>query len=170
MKNQQFLKALFILICLSLSCGNINSKKFTHPGILHTEQRFKQIKNLINNKIQPSYASFLILKAHPCSQADYQMKGPFEIISRDGDPKNFGFNLPKNFVKKSKFHFRFKIIFSPAVIVLWKKIQVQFNKNPKLKANPEYSWFLNFDFEKSNNFIKEWYAKVTVCLKKLLKK
>ena len=84
MKNQQFLKALFILICLSLSCGNINSKKFTHPGILHTEQRFKQIKNLINNKRQPSYASFLILKAHPCSQADYQMKGPFEIISRDG--------------------------------------------------------------------------------------
>lgn len=109
-------------------------------------------------------------KTENCCKCEKCYRTIYEIISRDGDPKNFGFNLPKNFVKKSKFHFRFKIIFNPAVIVLWKKIQVQFNKNPKLKAKPEYSWFLNFDFEKSNNFIKEWYAKVTVFLKKLLKK
>lgn len=85
MRNNLTLKIILIFICAVLCSGSGKSQKFTHPGILHTDARFKQIKHLIEHQTEPAYASFLLLKNHPCSQSDYQIKGPFEVISRDGE-------------------------------------------------------------------------------------
>lgn len=109
-------------------------------------------------------------KEENCCKCEKCYRTIFEIISRNGNPKNFGFDLPQNFLRKAKFHFKYKIIFSPAVIVLWKKIQQQFQNNPDLNCDPKYSWFLKFDFAESNNFIKKLYANTSVFVKKILRK
>jgi alpha-glucosidase len=59
-------------------------KSFKHPGILHTSNDFERMRKLIAAKKEPAYGSYLLLKEHPFSQADYEMEGPFRVISRDG--------------------------------------------------------------------------------------
>ncbi|MDR3062212.1 MAG: glycoside hydrolase family 97 N-terminal domain-containing protein [Dysgonamonadaceae bacterium] len=58
---------------------------FVHPGVLHTQADIEQMRRLIGNRIEPAYGSFLLLKEHKSSQADYRMEGPFPVISRDGE-------------------------------------------------------------------------------------
>ncbi len=131
---------------------------------------------LINNYCENNHLSLNIRvcfnerKEDNCCKCEKCYRTIFEIISRNGNPKNFGFDLPKHFLRKAKFHFKYKIIFSPAVVVLWKKIQHQFRNNPNLYLDSQYTWFLNFNFEKSNNFIKKLYASVCIFAKKMLNK
>jgi hypothetical protein len=42
------------------------------------------MRYMIEQKAEPAYGSFLLLKEHPCARADYRMQGPFRVISRDG--------------------------------------------------------------------------------------
>jgi alpha-glucosidase len=60
-------------------------KSFKHPGVLHISNDFKGMRKLIAAQKEPAYGSYLLLKEHPFSQADYKMKGPFRVISRDGE-------------------------------------------------------------------------------------
>jgi hypothetical protein len=60
------------------------AQQFIHPGVLHSEKSLERIKRLVDQKAQPAYGSYEILAKLPEARADYQMKGPFEIISRDG--------------------------------------------------------------------------------------
>lgn len=69
--------------CLLMVCP-VLSRNFVHPGVLHTQERIKQIRTLVKEKDKEAYASFLLLEKHPCAQADYKMAGPFDTISRDG--------------------------------------------------------------------------------------
>ncbi|MDR0543104.1 MAG: glycoside hydrolase family 97 catalytic domain-containing protein [Dysgonamonadaceae bacterium] len=61
------------------------NKKFVHPGILHTQKDFEAMRKRVKVQEEPAYGSFLLLKEHKFSQADYQMQGPFRVISRDGE-------------------------------------------------------------------------------------
>ena len=76
----------------------LGAQDFIHPGILHSDASLKRIKALVENKSQPAYGSYLIMSNLPEAQADYTMKGPFEIVSRDGehrqtkDPSERDFN------------------------------------------------------------------------------
>lgn len=80
MKSKKVL-LFFIYICF-IPCAF--SQQFIHPGLLHSEKSLERIKLLVENKSQPAYGSYEILIKLPEARADYQMKGPFEIISRDG--------------------------------------------------------------------------------------
>ncbi|GAB6011301.1 glycoside hydrolase family 97 catalytic domain-containing protein [Viscerimonas tarda] len=62
-----------------------DERVFVHPGVLHTQASIEQMRRLINDKTEPAYGSFELLKAHKSSQADYRMEGPFRVISRDGE-------------------------------------------------------------------------------------
>lgn len=62
----------------------ITAQHFTHPGLLHSEVSLKRIKSLVDRKAQPAYGSYEILVKLPEAQSGYSVKGPFEIISRDG--------------------------------------------------------------------------------------
>jgi len=59
---------------------------FVHPGILHTAERIATLKQIVQ-KADPAsvaYMDFQLLSNDSKSKSDYAMKGPFDIISRDG--------------------------------------------------------------------------------------
>lgn len=105
-------------------------------------------------------------KKRNCCKCEKCYRTIFEIIACGYDPVNFGFDIKPNFSKIAHFHFKYKIIFSNSVIVLWEKIQNQF-KNIDNKS--EYEWFLSYDFNKSRNVIKVAYANFCSIVKKMLK-
>src|ERR1700712_4046078 len=77
-------RIIFVLIfvcCLSL----VKAQKFVHPGVLHTQQQFEYLYKVVQEKIQPAYGSYLLMKDNPRASAEYKMKGPFKVISRDGE-------------------------------------------------------------------------------------
>jgi len=61
------------------------TKTFIHPGVLHTAKAFDQLKRTVDQKIEPGYSSYLLLKANPRASADYKMNGPYKVIARDGE-------------------------------------------------------------------------------------
>lgn len=80
MMKKAFL-SLFILMIYTIS---INSQEFVHPGLLHSQMSIERIRALINQKAQPAYGSYNIMRGLPEGKADYRMRGPFETISRGG--------------------------------------------------------------------------------------
>jgi hypothetical protein len=62
----------------------LHSQKFIHPGILHTAQKMELMRYMIQQKVEPAYGSWLLLKENGHAQAHYKMQGPFRVISRDG--------------------------------------------------------------------------------------
>ena len=83
-KGKVSLKLYVFWMCMWAVCP-VAARRFVHPGVLHTKERMAQIRSLTEDKNSEAYASFLLLKEHPCAQADYKMAGPFETISRDGE-------------------------------------------------------------------------------------
>ncbi|MDR2683305.1 MAG: hypothetical protein LBB64_05490, partial [Dysgonamonadaceae bacterium] len=87
------IQKIFMSLCFSaLALTNVRAQKFTHPGVLHTNEKIAYMRIMLEEKVEPAYGSFLLLKAHPCAQAGYKMQGPFRVISRDGA---FGYTKSK---------------------------------------------------------------------------
>jgi len=74
-----------LLVCLSVIAA---AQNFTHPGVLHTKKEFERMRQQVEKKEYPAYGSWILLKEHKCSQADYTPEGPFMIISRDGEHRH----------------------------------------------------------------------------------
>jgi len=91
-------KRIALLVVCFCYAFTMIAQQFVHPGLLHSETSLNRIKSLIDTKSQPAYGSYEILTKLPESKADYLMKGPFEIMSRDGkysytkDPSERDFN------------------------------------------------------------------------------
>jgi hypothetical protein len=79
-----FIVALTIC-CSLLATGSAAQNGFVHPGVLHTRADMERMRKWVDERTEPAYGSFLLLKAHQCSQADYRMEGPFRVIARDGE-------------------------------------------------------------------------------------
>ena len=70
---------------LALSCATISAQKaFVHPGILHSKASLNHIYDVVQKKTMPEYGSYELLQANPLASAQYKMKGPYKVISRDG--------------------------------------------------------------------------------------
>lgn len=56
-----------------------------HPGVLHTSQSIQSLRAIVAaaNENDPAYKTFVNMKNDYLSQSSYQMRGPFEYISRD---------------------------------------------------------------------------------------
>jgi len=80
--NKKFLLTLWCILCFSSAWSQ---KKFVHPGILHNQASLDRIYQVATQKTMPGYGAYLLLKDHPCASAQYKMKGPFAVISRDGE-------------------------------------------------------------------------------------
>jgi hypothetical protein len=79
------MKRLIFSFCLLVfSFAGVSAQKFIHPGVLHTGERIKHMRILVEEQVQPAYGSWLLLKENNRAQADYKMQGPFRVISRDG--------------------------------------------------------------------------------------
>lgn len=81
MKRNSFL--LILVIAFFVAKGTAQ-RVFVHPGILHTQAGLAHLYQVVQQKTMPGYGSYELLKAHPCASAQYQLKGPFRVISRDG--------------------------------------------------------------------------------------
>ena len=57
--------------------------EFRHPGILHTLDDLNRMRAMVAKGLEPWKSGFEKLRAHPQSQANYVMQGPFEEISRN---------------------------------------------------------------------------------------
>ena len=55
---------------------------FVHPGILHTRSDLDRIRRMVQQGTEPWKGGFEKLQAHPQSQADWHLRGPFERVSR----------------------------------------------------------------------------------------
>jgi alpha-glucosidase len=95
-----------------------DKKNFLHPGVLHTQKDFDRMRKLINDKTAPAYGSYLLLKEHKFSQADYQIQGPFRVISRDGE---YGYT-------KSKMENDFHAAYQNAIIWMLTKNEAHAKK------------------------------------------
>jgi hypothetical protein len=86
------------LYFLLMSFNTVHAQDFIHPGLLHAESSLERIKKFVANRSEPAYGSYQILTGLPEAKSDYAMKGPFEIMSRDGqysytkDPSERDFN------------------------------------------------------------------------------
>ena len=77
----KFLSLLLLLVTSQLSAQRA---AFVHPGILHSAADLAHIYSTAQNQAMPEYGSYQLLRDHPLSNAQYKMKGPFVVISRDG--------------------------------------------------------------------------------------
>lgn len=73
------------------------NQTFLHPGILYTENDFLRMRQFIADTSSLAYGSYQLLKDHRLSQADYTMRGPFPIISRDGKHGNTKGSMESDF-------------------------------------------------------------------------
>ena len=73
----------YFLLLLSLPLI-ISAQKFSHPGLLHDNDDIVRMRQLIADGNPVAQGSYSKLLADPKSSASYKMKGPFEIIARDG--------------------------------------------------------------------------------------
>jgi hypothetical protein len=72
------------VLCLcAFVFGTLSAQKFNHP-LLHSEKKIEMMRILIDEKVQPAYGSWLLLKEHPLAQSNYKPNAPFRVISRDG--------------------------------------------------------------------------------------
>lgn len=78
---KKVLLIIFLTGCVSVS----QAQKFLHPGVLHTQKDFDYLYKVVQEKIQPAYGSYLLLKNNPRASAAYKMNGPYKTISRDGE-------------------------------------------------------------------------------------
>ncbi|MEI3136278.1 MAG: alginate lyase family protein [Phocaeicola sp.] len=73
---------VFVLFCCG--CIVVQARKFVHPGLLHTNEDLLRIRELAVNKVLPAVGSYELLEKAPGASFEYQIKGPFENISRAG--------------------------------------------------------------------------------------
>lgn len=75
-------KSFAVAAVLLLSCMSTAARDFVHPGILHSASDIERIATYVRNGAEPATGSFLLLSEDPKSSSDYQIQGPFPIISR----------------------------------------------------------------------------------------
>lgn len=74
-----------ILLLMIVGISARGQRNFVHPGILHSRESLYRMSHVAQNKALPGYGSYLLLAAHPCASSSYELKGPFQTISRDGE-------------------------------------------------------------------------------------
>jgi hypothetical protein len=57
---------------------------FSHSGVLHNNDGLYRIKRIVSSQTQPGFGSYEKLKNEPTASLNYQIKGPFKNIARDG--------------------------------------------------------------------------------------
>ncbi|MES2276152.1 MAG: alginate lyase family protein [Bacteroidota bacterium] len=78
-------KCLILFVAFASPLWVCAQKVFVHPGILHTQLQFDELSKVVQQKKEPAYSSYLLLKGNERASADYKMNGPYATISRDGE-------------------------------------------------------------------------------------
>jgi len=79
MKKTFFL--IYSLLIFVITNGAI-AQQFSHPGLLQNREDLDRIKKGVADKSELIYSGFVVFKASPLSQKNYQMLGPLAMVSR----------------------------------------------------------------------------------------
>ncbi|MDQ0641092.1 hypothetical protein QF042_004657 [Pedobacter sp. W3I1] len=81
------IQRLYLIVYFLFFLSSVSSaqKKFIHPGILFSSADLQRIYHTAQDKNSAGYASFQLLRDNPLASSTYVMKGPFRVISRDGE-------------------------------------------------------------------------------------
>jgi len=81
------IQCLYLMVYFLFFLSSVSSaqKKFIHPGILFSSSDLQRIYQTAKDKNSAGYASFELLSNNPLASSDYKLKGPFRVISRDGE-------------------------------------------------------------------------------------
>jgi arabinogalactan endo-1,4-beta-galactosidase len=79
---KKMLRVVLAASILWLAPVTIAHAAFTHPGLLHTRSDLDRMKQMVQQGAEPWKSGFEKLRAHPQSQADRRLRGPFERVSR----------------------------------------------------------------------------------------
>ncbi len=82
MKRLRWILFCLIFMQVTFPCSLVG-KDFVHPGILHTQESLQHIKEMVKTGKEPWKSAFELLQSYPQASADYKMRGPFDLISRD---------------------------------------------------------------------------------------
>lgn len=74
-------KALFVFFFFLKTV--VNAQTFIHPGILHSQQDLKRMKEAVANKQEPIYSGYQLFIQNPASQFNYKMQGPLAMVGRN---------------------------------------------------------------------------------------
>ncbi|MFM1733916.1 alginate lyase family protein [Bacteroides uniformis] len=80
---EKLLKCASVLVMLC-SIFSAAARNFIHPGLLHSQDDLKRITRLVKENSYPAMGSYDLLRKVPGASFEYEMKGPFENISRAG--------------------------------------------------------------------------------------
>ena len=82
-RYEKLLKCASVLVMLC-SIFSAAARNFIHPGLLHSQDDLKRITRLVKENSYPAMGSYDLLRKVPGASFEYEMKGPFENISRAG--------------------------------------------------------------------------------------
>ena len=82
MKLVTMLLGMAVSIAFAAMPG-LAQKSFVHPGILHTRAEIERMKRNVARGNEPWKGGFEKLAADSFSKADWRVRGPFEMVSRD---------------------------------------------------------------------------------------
>jgi len=74
---------LFLLVLTFSGWMDGNAQSFVHPGLLHSAEDLKRMKEAIVNKQEPIFSGYLKLLENPVTQCNYKMQGPMEMVGRN---------------------------------------------------------------------------------------
>lgn len=74
-------RLIIFLSFLSVLC---TARAFRHPGLLHSKESIQRIQRLCEKQDAVAMGSYRKLQADSKSNPSYQMRGPYDIIARDG--------------------------------------------------------------------------------------
>lgn len=82
--EKKYWRNILVFVLFYCGCIVVQARKFVHPGLLHTNEDLLRIRELAVNKVLPAVGSYELLEKAPGASFEYQIKGPFENISRAG--------------------------------------------------------------------------------------
>lgn len=78
----EVMKRILLLLSFVTLCGM--AMAYNHPGLLHSRESIRRMTNLCAEANPVAMGSYQKLVADAKASADYEMRGPYDIIARDG--------------------------------------------------------------------------------------
>jgi hypothetical protein len=66
--------------------SSVPAQPFVHPGLLHSRADLEAVRRRVAEGQEPWKSGFAVLAAHPQSQANWRVRGPFRVVVRE--PRN----------------------------------------------------------------------------------
>lgn len=145
--------------------------KVIHDGSDDTRQdKLKKIAHYISNTNKPIElrACYTSLDGENCCKCQKCYRTILGLLAEKQDPRDFGFNLDKNLLKKKSWDMKIKVVADNNKYGRFLPIQNRFRENYDNQELPsELEWFLSYDFSKREKTLKEKAYSIVVQIQRI---